>query len=97
MQVADYRKSRDFYVGLFGMKVSNDDGKTQCRLTFGDNIIIPRNAASREGGKVGIDHVAYTLAGWDTDKSVKPAVEPRPGSRRVRSADGREEPVADAL
>jgi hypothetical protein len=59
MQVADYRKTRDFYVGLFGMKVSNDDGKTQCRLTFGDNIIIPRNAASREGGKVGIDHIAY--------------------------------------
>src|SRR5262245_5579401 len=62
MQVADYRKTRDFYAGLFGMKVTNDDGKTQCRLTFGDNIIIPRTAASRPGGKVGIDHVAYTLA-----------------------------------
>ncbi len=74
MQVADYKKTRDFYVGLFGMKVSNDDGM-QCRLSFGDNLIIPRNAASRPGGKVGIDHVAYTLAGWDTDKSVKPAVE----------------------
>ena len=24
--------------GLFGMKVSDDDGK-QCRLTFGDNIL----------------------------------------------------------
>ena len=75
MQVADYRKSRDFYAGLFGMKVSDDDGKTQCRLTFGDNIIIPRNANSRPGGKVGVDHVAYTLANWDTDKSVRPAVE----------------------
>src|SRR2546422_8295459 len=41
-QVADYAKTRDFYVGLFGMKVSNDDGK-QCRLSFGDNILIPRN------------------------------------------------------
>lgn len=75
MQVADYTKTRDFYVGLFGMKVSDDDGKTQCRLTFGDNILIPRNANSRPGGKVGIDHIAYTLANWDTDKSVKPAVE----------------------
>jgi len=75
MQVADYRKTRDFYTGLFGMKVSNDDGKTQCRLSFGDNIIIARNANSRSGGKVGVDHIAYTLAGWDTDKSVKPAVE----------------------
>ena len=74
MQVADYKKTRDFYVGLFGMKVSNDDGM-QCRLSFGDNLIIPRNAASRPGGKVGIDHIAYSLANWDTDKSVKPAVE----------------------
>jgi catechol-2,3-dioxygenase len=74
MQVADYKKTRDFYVGLFGMKVSNDDGM-QCRLSFGDNIVIARNASSRPGGKVGVDHIAYTLAGWDTDKSVKPAVE----------------------
>ena len=75
MQVADYTKTRDFYTGLFGMKVSDDDGKTQCRLTFGDNILIPRNASSRPGGKVGVDHIAYTLANWDTNKSVKPAVE----------------------
>src|SRR5258705_8271091 len=45
MQVADYKKTRDFYVGLFGMKVSNDDGK-QCRLTFGDNILIEIGRAS---------------------------------------------------
>jgi catechol 2,3-dioxygenase-like lactoylglutathione lyase family enzyme len=90
MQVADYKKSRDFYVGLFGMKVSNDDGKTQCRLTFGDNIIIPRNAAARPGGKVGIDHIAYTLAGWDTDKSVKPAVEAELKKRglQIRTTEG---------
>ena len=75
MQVADYTKTRDFYAGLFGMKVSDDDGKTQCRLTSGDNILIPRNASSRPGGKPGVDHIAYTLANWDADKSVKPAVE----------------------
>jgi catechol 2,3-dioxygenase-like lactoylglutathione lyase family enzyme len=90
MQVSDYRKTRDFYTGLFGMKVSNDDGKTQCRLTFGNNIIIPRNAASREGGKVGIDHIAYSLAGWDTDKSVKPAVEAELKKRglKIRTTEG---------
>jgi catechol 2,3-dioxygenase-like lactoylglutathione lyase family enzyme len=90
MQVADYRKSRDFYVGLFGMKVSNDDGKTQCRLTFGNNIIIPRNASARPGGKVGIDHIAYSLAGWDTDKSVKPAVEAELKKRglQIRTTEG---------
>ena len=75
MQVADYTKTRDFYAGLFGMKVTDDDGKTQCRLTFGDNIVIARNAGSRPGGKIGVDHIAYTLANWDTDKAVKPAVE----------------------
>ena len=75
MQVADYTKTRDFYAGLFGMKVTEDDGTTQCRLTFGDNILIGRNASSRPGGKVGVDHIAYTLANWDTYKTVKPAVE----------------------
>src|SRR5580765_7305496 len=75
MQVTDYTKTRDFYAGLLGMKVTNDDGKTQCRLAFGDNIVIARNAGSRPGGKVGVDHIAYTLANWDTDKTVKPTVE----------------------
>ena len=75
MQVADYTKTRDFYSGLFGMKVTQDYGKTQCRLTCGYNIVIARNASSRPGGKVGVDHIAYTLANWDTDKAVKPAVE----------------------
>src|SRR6476646_982724 len=67
MQVADDTKTRDFYSSLFGMKVTEDDGKAQCRLTFGDNILIPRNATSRPGGRIGIDHIAYTLASWDTD------------------------------
>src|SRR5215216_4261999 len=60
-QVADYRKSRDFYAGLFGMKVTMDDG-TQCRLAFGDNILIARN---RPSGTPKVDHIAYTIAGWD--------------------------------
>ena len=90
MQVADYTKTRDFYAGLFGMKVSDDDGKTQCRLTFGDNIIIPRNASSRPGAKTGVDHIAYTLANWDTDKTVKPAVEAELKRRglKIRATEG---------
>lgn len=75
MQVADYKKTRDFYSGLFGMKVMDDDGKNECTLAFGNNTIIARNAASRPGGKVSIDHIAYTLANWDTDKSIKAAME----------------------
>jgi catechol-2,3-dioxygenase len=90
MQVADYTKTRDFYSGLFGMKVTEDDGKTQCRLTFGDNILITRNASSRPGGKAGVDHIAYTLANWDTDKTVKPAVEAELKRRglNIRTTEG---------
>src|SRR5438477_4509087 len=36
-QVNDYKKVRDFYVALLGMKVTEDDGK-QCRLLFGNNM-----------------------------------------------------------
>ena len=64
-QVADYAKTRDFYAGLFGMKVSGDDGK-QCRLSFGDNILIPRNRTPAPL----VDHVAYTIADWDKEKEA---------------------------
>ena len=70
-QVADYTKTRDFYASLFGMQVSRDDGM-QCRLSFGNNILIARN---RPSGTPKVDHIAYTLEGWDADKSVRPAVE----------------------
>ena len=66
-QVRDYTKTRDFYAGLFGMKVTQDDGK-QCRLVFGNNILIPRN---RPSGTPLVDHIAYSIANWDTDKNVK--------------------------
>jgi catechol 2,3-dioxygenase-like lactoylglutathione lyase family enzyme len=85
-QVADYTKTRDFYAGLFGMKVSDDDGK-QCRLTFGDNILIAR---TRPSGTPIVDHIAYTLANWDTDQTVKPAVEAELKRRglKIRTTEG---------
>src|SRR5947208_12420370 len=61
--VNDYKKVRDFYVDLLGMKITEDDGK-QCRLVFGNNILIPRNRAG--GPKV--DHIAYTITNWDAEK-----------------------------
>src|ERR1700731_3225207 len=64
-QVADYAKTRDFYAGLLGMKVTEDDGK-QCRLVFGNNILIPRNRAN--GGPAKVDHIAYTITNWDAEK-----------------------------
>src|SRR5437016_8071281 len=63
--VNDYKKVRDFYVDLLGMKVTQDDGK-QCRLVFGNNILIPRNRAS--GGPAKVDHIAYTVTNWDAEK-----------------------------
>ena len=63
-QVADYTKIRDFYVGLLGMKVTEDDGK-QCRLVFGNNMLIARN---RPSGTPKVDHIAYTLTNWDGEK-----------------------------
>jgi catechol-2,3-dioxygenase len=75
LQGADYAKARDFYAGLLGMKVTEDNGKTQCRLVFGDNILVVRNASSRPGTKEGVDHISYTLANWDADKNVRTGLE----------------------
>jgi catechol 2,3-dioxygenase-like lactoylglutathione lyase family enzyme len=63
--VKDYKKVRDFYVDLLGMKITEDDGK-QCRLVFGTNILIPRNRAG--DGPARVDHIAYTVANWDAEK-----------------------------
>ena len=84
-QVSDYKKCRDFYAGLFGMKVSMDDGM-QCRLSFGDNILIVRNRTPNPK----VDHIAYSIAGWDADKSVKPAVEAELKRRglQIRTTEG---------
>lgn len=69
-QVADYARTRDFYAGLFGMRVAEDDGKTQCRLLFGDNILAVRNASTRPDKKIGVDHISYTIANWDAEKEA---------------------------
>ena len=65
--VNDYAKCRDFYADLLGMKVTEDDGK-QCRLVFGNNILIPRNRAN--GGPAKVDHIAYTVTNWDREKDA---------------------------
>lgn len=78
-QVADYTKTRDFYAGLFGMKVSEDDGK-QCRLSFGNNILVIRNR--KPAGQV--DHIAYTIANWDQDKEAIEAEVKRRGLKIVQ-------------
>jgi len=73
--VADYRKTRDFYADLLGMKVTQDDGKNQCYLAFGDSFIIPRNG--RQGGPTPlVGHVAITVENFDK-KAAKAELERR--------------------
>jgi catechol 2,3-dioxygenase-like lactoylglutathione lyase family enzyme len=81
-QVADYTKTRDWYVSLLGMKVSGDNGR-QCNLSFGDRgtWLLPRNA--REGSTPPrVDHIAYTIETWD-QQAVKAELERRGLQPRV--------------
>jgi len=78
-QVADYARTRDFYAGLFGMKVSEDDGK-QCRLSFGNNILVVRNRQPAPK----VDHIAYTIANWDQEKEAIDAEIKRRGLKVVQ-------------
>jgi catechol 2,3-dioxygenase-like lactoylglutathione lyase family enzyme len=78
-QVTDYARTRDFYAGLFGMKVSEDDGK-QCRLSFGNNILVIRNRQPAPK----VDHIAYTIANWDQEKEAIQAEIQRRGLKVVQ-------------
>ena len=63
--VTDYAKTRDFYVKLLGLKVDGDDGKKQCRLSAGNNVIV-----ARSGKQHGVmDHI-----GFATELKDKPAI-----------------------
>ncbi len=78
-QVTDYARTRDFYAGLFGMKVSEDNGK-QCRLSFGDNMLVVRNRQPAPK----VDHIAYTLANWDQEKEAVAAELQRRGLKVIQ-------------
>ena len=67
-QCADYKKTRDFYVGLLDVPVTKDDGK-QAYLWFGDAFMVVRNSPNGSTTPL-IDHVAWTLADWDKDRVV---------------------------
>jgi catechol 2,3-dioxygenase-like lactoylglutathione lyase family enzyme len=82
--VADYARSRDFYVDLFGMKVTYDDGSKQCYLAFGDDYLFIRNI--KDGGtKPSVDHMAYTIPNWNTRKVEaelkQRGLDPKPDSK----------------
>src|ERR1700681_1796640 len=73
--VADYKKTRDFYADLLGMKVTQDDGKNQCYLAFGDSFIIPRNGRQGQPTPL-VGHVAITVENFDL-KTAKAELERR--------------------
>jgi catechol 2,3-dioxygenase-like lactoylglutathione lyase family enzyme len=93
LQVADYRRTRDFYANLLGMKVSNDTGE-QVDLTFGDTVLIARNAKDADAAPL-VDHIAYSIGDWDRervkDELTRRGLDPQPdflGSFHVRDPDG---------
>lgn len=93
LQVADYRRTRDFYADLLGMRVSNDTGE-QADLTFGDTVLIARNAKDAGAAPL-VDHIAYSIADWDRERVeaelTRRGLDPQPdfqGSFHVRDPDG---------
>jgi len=64
-QVSDYKKTRDFYADLLGMRTVGDNG-SQCFLILADSdtFLIPRNAPPG-ATTPRIDHIAYTIEDWD--------------------------------
>ena len=83
--VADYKRTRDFYVDLLGMGVKQDNDRNQCYLTFGDSFLIPRNAGARRTPPL-VDHIAYTIENWD-QKQVKAELDKRGLNPREDTAD----------
>lgn len=94
-QVADYKRTRDFYADLLGMGVKQDNGR-QCYMTFGNSFLLPRNARAGSTRPVPlVDHIAYTIEDWDKNKVEaelkRRGLEPRPDTEdsfHVKDPDG---------
>src|SRR5262245_18576545 len=62
-QVANYKKTRDFYADLMGMTVLNDNGNSECELHFGESMVIARNRPTTARTSR-VDHIAYRIDDW---------------------------------
>lgn len=82
----NYRKSRDFYVELFGMRVAWDDG-FQCALEFG-SLTSPNGMYIRPVGKPGekptVGHFAFGIPNFMSQKAAMKAELERRGVKNVR-------------
>jgi len=73
-EVSHVARTRDFYVNVLGMRLDSET-PTQANLFCGDNELIVR-AAPKGVHAPRVDHVAYTIPDWDTDR-VKAELERR--------------------
>ena len=72
-QVADWARTRDFYVDLLGPKVLPDDPAIvrpqtdrgrRANLLIGNTVLLVRNRPAGSNTS-GIDHISFTLENWD--------------------------------
>lgn len=66
--VADYARSRDFYMDVFGMKCVFDDG-TKCSVAFAnpEHAIYITKSRQPNGAPL-VDHLAFSIADFDLHK-----------------------------
>ena len=64
--VSDYARTRDFYVGLLGLKVEKDDPEQkQCQLHLPDgSFLLPRHPRRNLQPPL-VDPFAVSIANWD--------------------------------
>ena len=83
---ANYAKSRDFYVDLFGMRVAWDDGR-QCALEFG-SVTSPNGMyirpLTKPGEKQAIGHMAFGIPNFMSQKAAMKAELERRGVKDIR-------------
>jgi catechol 2,3-dioxygenase-like lactoylglutathione lyase family enzyme len=82
-QSADYKKTRDFYVDLFGFQLAEEDDK-QLYLWAGDALISAKNTPNAKGPLV--DHFGLTVDPWDL-KMVEAVLQERGLAARVSRND----------
>ena len=91
IEVADYTKTRDFYAGVLGMKVTDDEGtraqnpRPRCKLWAGDIYLWPRTRSRIHTSQ--IDHIGYRLENWNKD-AVGAELKRRVLNPRPDNADG---------
>ena len=67
--VPDYKRTRDYYTDLFGMRIAFEDG-IKCALSFGANPEDSLYIVPRADGPV-IDHIAVSIAEFDLEETEK--------------------------